>query len=1664
MPAINKIRESNIYFDNRSLFYDDLLLDVQGKSFLIELDNGGGKTLLAQLVMQTILPKSQFKPEHPLKELFNSNNNNTTIHSLVEWKLDEGSEFKYLLTGFCARKSERNNLLGTSEEEKNLDSSDNIDCFNYICFYNDANKYSIEGIPLRSEDLTGSIIRMNYSELKRYLRDNVALETVRPVIFEANYQLAKELKQYNINTSEWNLLREVNKTERYAPEYLKQHNTSKKFILNFIIPKIEESIRFNMHQDYQSIDELAQSLLNIQLTFKKYLKRKENIKDLNTIESYLNKIVSIDNSLTKMMQNKEYIGTKIVQGINKLKLDTENTQNEIENLDSTRQSIKKEQETIDENIQINSKEISNQESRIDEFLEDRKSIDIIAKAININKNIKLLEGLEKNKKVSENMLNEEQEKLEALQKTKNLYLASNKYIDYRKEQSILHKKQAEKEIQEKENKDSKKEFDSVALKYKYVLRRIKGELEEKKNSLEKDLKSLNEDIALLQNHREQTLASKGGYEGEIKSIKKDNDRLIAENEKLTDKLIKESKALTLEIEKIDALTSEKKLKFNAINIFGSNYKIIVDDISFASEKLETSKLILNIESYKKDFEEEIKSSETITKSGKNSLCSIIENTKDNVVNILNLAKNFPENYLINEDYIEILSAKQDAANKEILSVGEEITNFKLSEISKNGELDNLEKENENRNKEKASIKDDIAKYNEELKEYLLAASKYGYEDGDNFDSIIPAINSRIASINDNIRTKKERKTYLEEENAELIANKGLVLSRTAKDCFSSIKREYPNAMLGLDFLKSKNYDEKKKCLDNAELLPYSILLNDADFKDIQKNNKFLDSFKNTAIPILHIDSIRMEENLSNPNIYYIIKDKNDILDEEKIEALIVRNKKEIGILDAEASELKEELLVSEKEQKIAIKFSSNHEKDESEYLNQRYEIIEKIQLENKNKLMDIKKEISNIKECALSLSIKKANFERYTDWIRLAKENITAKLNLDRKIKDCTAKWLNLGDKIDNYASSLENNKANMEANSKRTKELEERAEELDKQINEISLKINTKHLEETDLKAQKDPLVVEITTVNNEYIKVNAPDSEIVLNSNESFEFLKSNYYVILDKVKGVLVNLRGIEEDIEGINHRCSDLKKDIRELGYSLEDFLKSSFAKYNDESFAAVDNHIKYQKEIVSQKMKIKQDKTDECGAQRRYIDSLKDELKKSGNVFEDVVIPKDIDIDSEIERLEVNIEKCNNLIKEIKEQSNIMQERTKEKAKIIEKVEKQREEKVKEIYNYKLLASDIINFADAEDINVSMTAKIADSIEYIVNDEGKSGKGKRDWYNIKSNIASSKLQYKKIKDSAKEELEHSTFGLIDDLENLNPPEDVSECSIQLNSILDSDRGYLYLLNQERTSIEKSLVELENSKEQFYENCSQRIQKVIEMILELQEFSKMNLKNTQQQFIEIKLNPLEPERRKEKIKKYIETNLEEIDDDSSKEVKMDCITKILSLKNLIAQSVENIDKVSITVFKLSMDGESGKFIKWEEAGSNGQTNSMYICIFMCIMAYLRRLSSYDIKDSSRKLIYLDGPFDGTVSPYLWVIPSQIIKNNNIQFMCTAYNVPSELTSLFEVRYSLGFKKINKGTSKMCILDEDTKSSSTNSETGYSHLVGKSILNESKDAQQG
>lgn len=284
MPRINRVRVNNINYNDGTQRYDDFVMNFNGKNSLYDLVNGGGKSILLMMLMQTVLPNQELDKKQPVSKLFKGSNNNTTIHSMVEWILDkEASQryhAKYLLAGFCAKKG------GEGKGE--------VEYFNYAITYSKYNDFDIKNF-----SLTEGNEKVNYSGLRKKLRQlqDLNLLDSRVTMFETNDEYKKFLSTFGIYESHWNIIRGINVSEGRVRTYIEEnYKTTRKLVDKLLIEEIIEKANSLKSGNYD--EDLGKALLDIEEKLTEFSKKKKDI------DKYKNQVQALEQFILRV---KDYV-------------------------------------------------------------------------------------------------------------------------------------------------------------------------------------------------------------------------------------------------------------------------------------------------------------------------------------------------------------------------------------------------------------------------------------------------------------------------------------------------------------------------------------------------------------------------------------------------------------------------------------------------------------------------------------------------------------------------------------------------------------------------------------------------------------------------------------------------------------------------------------------------------------------------------------------------------------------------------------------------------------------------------------------------------------------------------------------------------------------------------------------------------------------------------------------------------------------------------------------------------------------------------------------------------------------------------------------------------------------------------------------------------------
>lgn len=235
MPQINKIRIVNFNYNDGNRFIPDELYDLTSEkgdalNSLFNLNNGGGKTVLVQLMMQPVHPRAMAGGRR-VEDYFSHPGDHSFV--LIEWSLD-GSDEK-LLTGIAIAGSSN----GSSDENIR---GNTIRYYTFKTVYtNSYSPYSIASLEL-SKNVNGKYVAAPFS----YIRDKAKSSRGMLEYYSSDDSIKwnRELSEYGVYKSEWQTVIEaLNKDEGGLNQYFDDAKTSDKLISKFFIPAIENKMK-----------------------------------------------------------------------------------------------------------------------------------------------------------------------------------------------------------------------------------------------------------------------------------------------------------------------------------------------------------------------------------------------------------------------------------------------------------------------------------------------------------------------------------------------------------------------------------------------------------------------------------------------------------------------------------------------------------------------------------------------------------------------------------------------------------------------------------------------------------------------------------------------------------------------------------------------------------------------------------------------------------------------------------------------------------------------------------------------------------------------------------------------------------------------------------------------------------------------------------------------------------------------------------------------------------------------------------------------------------------------------------------------------------------------------------------------------------------------------
>ncbi|MGL6058274.1 MAG: hypothetical protein ACRC17_08150 [Culicoidibacterales bacterium] len=239
MSRINRIRIVNLNYNNHAIRIDDELFELANENTLLSLRNGGGKSVLIQMLTAPFVNKRyRNTADRPFASYFTTNK---PTFILVEWALDHDAG--YVLTGMMVRQSQEQ-----SEDEKT-----ELEIIQFIHEYQASNDYDIEYLPIIEKTATKKTLT-GFQACKNLFERCKQDRALKFDYYDMNQQprskaYFQKLEEYQIYAKEWEtIIKKINEKESGLSDLFKEAKDEKGLVEKWFLNTVEKKLDKDQNQ------------------------------------------------------------------------------------------------------------------------------------------------------------------------------------------------------------------------------------------------------------------------------------------------------------------------------------------------------------------------------------------------------------------------------------------------------------------------------------------------------------------------------------------------------------------------------------------------------------------------------------------------------------------------------------------------------------------------------------------------------------------------------------------------------------------------------------------------------------------------------------------------------------------------------------------------------------------------------------------------------------------------------------------------------------------------------------------------------------------------------------------------------------------------------------------------------------------------------------------------------------------------------------------------------------------------------------------------------------------------------------------------------------------------------------------------------------------------
>lgn len=289
MSKIQTVRLINIGYNNNAIRISDECFHMNGESTLLSLRNGGGKSVLVQMMTAPFVHKRyRDTKDRPFESYFTTNK---PSFILVEWALD--GQAGYVLTGMMVRRSQ-----DTAEG-----NNENLEMVNLICEYSGPCEQDIHHLPVVKKEKKEMTLK-NFADCRQLFEGYKKDRTKKFFCYDMtnaaqSRQYFDKLMEYQIHYKEWEtIIKKVNLKESGLSELFSDCRDEKGLVEKWFLDAVESKLNKEKNRMKEFQDTLEKYV-------GQYKENKSSIKRYDTIQKFKEEAVRIQEKAQEYQKAEE---------------------------------------------------------------------------------------------------------------------------------------------------------------------------------------------------------------------------------------------------------------------------------------------------------------------------------------------------------------------------------------------------------------------------------------------------------------------------------------------------------------------------------------------------------------------------------------------------------------------------------------------------------------------------------------------------------------------------------------------------------------------------------------------------------------------------------------------------------------------------------------------------------------------------------------------------------------------------------------------------------------------------------------------------------------------------------------------------------------------------------------------------------------------------------------------------------------------------------------------------------------------------------------------------------------------------------------------------------------------------------------------------------------